>query len=559
MRRIHQRMEGVVYATDEAAARYFASSAWVESTLGDLLRDAARRHGDRQAFVSDERSVTFRELDERTESLAAGLLRLGFRPGDRALFQLGTTVETVEALLACFKAGIVPVCSVPQYREIEMGQLAALSGAVGHFVQVDFSNFDIVAFAKNLAQSHPAIVHRILVRGGSAADGTLFEELGRDITLETARAELAEVRVGCEDVLSFQLSGGTTGVPKVIPRFHAEYIGHARDCARRFGYATDRGASIWNLPLIHNAGQLYILVPCLIFGRTIHLQPRVDVPAFCAAIEKHRITHAASIGPLAPQLIAYPDVKRHDFSSIEVFVTMTRADSLEQLLGVPAVSLYGITEGLLLGLHPSDPVEARHRTNGRSGCADDEIQVLEPDSEREVPLGTMGELCFRGPSSLRAYYGAERETRATLTSGGFVRTSDMVIAREIDGHHYYVFQGRLRDNINRGGEKYGCEEVEALVSRHPAIADAKIVAMPDPVYGEKGCAFVIPRSGAAMPDVRELAAFLVRQGLAKFKCPERIEVVAEFPVTRVGKLDKPALKRRIAEQLERERAAGDPP
>jgi non-ribosomal peptide synthetase component E (peptide arylation enzyme) len=557
MRRIHQRIDGVVYANDEAAARYFASGSWFESTLGDLLRDAARRHGDRLAFVSDERSVTFRELDERTERIAAGLLRLGFRPGNRALFQLGTTVETVEALLACFKAGIVPVCSVPQYREIEMGQLAALSDAVGHFVQVDFSAFDMVTFAKTLARNHPALVHRILVRGGSAADGTLFEDLGRGIPLEAARAQVADVRIGCEDVLSFQLSGGTTGVPKIIPRFHAEYIGHARDCARRFGYATDRGASIWNLPLIHNAGQLYVLVPCLVFGRTVHLHPRVDIPAFCAAIEKHRITHAASIGPLAPQLIAYPELARHDFSSIELFVTMTRADSLEQILGVPAVNLYGITEGLLLGLHPSDPVEARHRTNGRSCSADDEIRVLEPDSEREVPLGTIGELCFRGPSSLRAYYGAERETRAALTSECLVRTGDMVIAREIEGERYYVFQGRLRDNINRGGEKYGCEEVEALVSRHPAIADAKIVAMPDPVYGEKGCAFVIPRSNSAVPNVRDLAAFLVQQGLAKFKCPERIEIVAEFPVTRVGKLDKPALKRRIAEQLDRERA-GDP-
>lgn len=558
MRKIQQRLPGVAYASDDAAARYFASGSWVDSTIGDLVREAARRWGDKPALVAPDRSVTFRELDERTERIAAALLRLGLRPGDRALFQLGTTIETAEALFACFKAGIVPVCSVPQYREIEMGQLADLSGAVAHFVQVDFSAFDIVGFSRSLAQQHPTLVRRILVRGGNAAVGTLFDSLGTDIALDEARRTVAEIALGSEDVLSFQLSGGTTGVPKIIPRFHAEYIGHARDCARRFGYASSEGASIWNLPLVHNAGQLYVLVPCVLFGRTLYLQPKVDIPLFCEWIERFRITHAASIGPVAPQLMAYPDIARHDLSSLQVFVTMNRADNLERLIRAPAVNLFGITEGLLLGSHPTDPVAARHGTNGRSGCADDEIRLLEPGTEHEVPLGEMGELCFRGPSSLKGYFGAAEATREALTSDGFCRSADMFVAQDIEGQRYYTFQGRLRDNINRGGEKFGCEEVEMLISRHPAVADAKLVAMPDPLYGEKACAFLIARPGQQAPDVRSLAQFLVAQGLAKFKCPERIEVLAEFPVTRVGKVDKPALRRWIAEQLAREQNAGQP-
>ena len=116
---------------------------------------------------------------------------------------------------------------------------------------------------------------------------------------DIGRALLAEVKIGSEDVLSFQLSGGTTGVPKIIPRFHAEYIGHSRDCAARFGYATSDGSSIWNLPLVHNAGQLYMLLPCVLFGRTIYLQSRIDIPKFCGWIERYKITHAASIGPVA--------------------------------------------------------------------------------------------------------------------------------------------------------------------------------------------------------------------------------------------------------------------
>ena len=168
--------------------------------------------------------------------------------------------------------------------------------------------------------------------------------------------------------------------------------------------------------------------------------------------------------------------------------------------------------------------------------------------------GEAGELCFRGPSSLRDYFRAPEATAQTLTPDGFVRTGDMVTQRLIDGVRCFAFEGRLRDNINRGGEKIGCEEVEAYVSHNPAVADAKLVAMPDALYGEKACVYLILRTGHAAPTVRQLADFLVTQGLAKFKCPERIEIVEEFPVTRVGKVDKAALRRDVAARISAEHA-----
>ena len=278
---------------------------------------------------------------------------------------------------------------------------------------------------------------------------------------------------------------------------------------------------------------------------------RVDIPLMLDLIERHRVTHALSIGPVAPKLLAYDGVARHDLSSLKLFATMSRADKLERHIGVPCGNLFGITEGLLLGTPGDAPVAARHQTQGMTGCRFTEIRLLEPDSETPVAAGSMGELCFRGPSSLRGYF---RNDQATFTSDGFVRTGDMMTAHTIDGTTYYAFEGRLRDNVNRGGEKIGCEEVEAFASRHPAIADAKLVAMPDEFYGEKGCLFVVVRPDAKAPTVKELADFLVGQGLAKFKCPERIESIDEFPVTRVGKIDKPALKRSIAEMLAKEAA-----
>jgi non-ribosomal peptide synthetase component E (peptide arylation enzyme) len=287
-------------------------------------------------------------------------------------------------------------------------------------------------------------------------------------------------------------------------------------------------------------------------GVPVVLMSKVDIPRMLDLIGEHRVTHALSIGPIAPQLLAYRDIARHDLSSLRLFSTMSRADTLEAHLGVPCSNLYGITEGLLLGSPADASEQARHRTQGCSGCDDDEIRLLEPASEQPVPQGQAGELCFRGPSSLTGYFANAQANAESFTSDGFYRTGDMVTAHRVDGVLHYAFEGRLRDNVNRGGEKIGCEEVEGHASQHPAVADAKLVAMPDPFYGEKGCIFIIPRPGMAAPDVQALGRFLVERGLAKYKCPERVEVVAEFPLTRVGKVDKPAMKQRIAALLQQE-------
>ena len=331
----------------------------------------------------------------------------------------------------------------------------------------------------------------------------------------------------------------------------APALGHSAACLRQYGMTKD-SRLIWTLPIIHNAGQLYAMVSVVLTGMTTVLMPKVDIWRMLELPEEQRVTHAISIGPVSPQIIAYPGTRKHDLSSLRLFATMSRADSLEAHIGVPCTNLYGTTEGLLLCNPPEAPAAARHGTQGASGCALDELRLLDPDSERPVALGEMGELCFRGPSSLRGHFGAPEATGTAFTSDGFFRTGDMMTASVTEGHTYYAFQGRLRDNINRGGEEIGCEEVEAFVSQHLAVADAKLVAMPDPIFGEKGCIFIVPRSQRTAPTLPDLVQFLTEKGLAKFKCPERIEVVATFPVTRVGKVDKPALKAAVAEALQRE-------
>lgn len=542
-------IEGVAYLSAADAARYRKGGAWLESTAGDLLRAAARRMPDKAVLVSHEVRLTYREFDELTERLGAALIELGLRPGDRALFQMGTVAETAVALFACFKAGIVPLCSLPQYREIEMNELARRSEARAWFVQADFSAFDLPGFARKLAQGFAAIEHLIAARARAPLEGWHgFEQLIESQPLTRARERLAEVSIGLEDVLCFQLSGGTTGVPKIIPRFHAEYLGQARDWALRNAMDAN-SVALYALPLIHNAGQVAMLVPALVMGGTMVLMARMEPKGFFDWVERERVTHSLSIGPIAAQMLDYKDVDRHDLSSLKLLMSFNRSDALERHVKVPCVNIFGITEGLLMSSAPDWPHEARFGGVGAPVSDLDEVRLLEPGTERDAAPGRPGELCFRGPSSTRGYFRMPEVNKASFTSDGFFRTGDLMLAQRVGARTCYAFEGRMKDNIDRGGEKFGAEEVENVIARHPDIADVKVVAMPDRLLGEKACAYLIMRPGRALPSVRALGDFLVAQGLAKFKLPERVEAIDAFPVTRVGKVDKAAMRKLIADKL----------
>src|SRR3990172_3652546 len=550
MREVRFKIEGFTSLTAAAAGRCRAAGAWVESTAGDVLRAMARGVPKKWALVSQERRMSYAEFDAASERLGAALLGLGLVPGDRALFQMGTVIETAIALFGCFKAGVVPVCSLPQYRDIEMGELARRSEAKAWFVQADFSAFDLAGFAVKRAAGFPEIREIIVARGAPGGGTPVIDAQ----SLEAARAKLANVSIGIEDVLTFQLSGGTTGVPKIIPRFHGEYMGQARDWARRNGMDANLVA-FYALPLIHNAGQVASLFPAVLLPLTVILMQRMDPGTFFDWVGGERVTHSLNIGPAAAQILDYADVIRHDLSSIKLLTSFNRSDVLERHLKVPWANIFGITEGVLMCSERDAPREARFGTVGRPVSEYDEIRLLEPGTERDVPFGQAGELCFRGPSTTRGYFRMPEVNRASFTSDGFFRTGDVMKAHRIGDRVCYSFEGRMKDNIDRGGEKFGAEEVENVIARHPDVADVKVVAMPDRMFGEKACAYLIMRPGRALLSVKQLGDFLVAQGLAKFKLPERIECIEAFPVTRVGKVDKAALRKMVADKLAGAQAA----
>lgn len=547
--RPHHPIDGVAYPEPGRARAWLDAGAWLPLTVGEAFARSVRERPDATAIVDDNDRVSYAELDRRTAATARHLLASGLQPGDRVLVQLGIGTTAVVALLGLLRAGLVPVCAVPQYREYEMGALADLSGARAHIVEVGAASIDLVELGRTLRRDRPTLEHLIVAGAPAPADAIPLEP--------AAQADADETPLpapGPADVVTFQLSGGTTGTPKIIPRFHGEYLGYANVWSDWIELRPE-DVLLWSLPVSHNAGMLLFLMPALLRGATLVLQGRFQAETFLATVARERVTVSGSVGPIAPRLLDFERPGDFDLSSLRLFITLNRAADIEQHLGVSTTQMFGITEGIVLLSPLGAAAEMRHGTVGVPISAHDEIRVLIPGEEVDAAEGEIGELCFRGSSVLPAYYGNPEATAAAFTTDGFFRSGDLVRGQRIDGQLCFSFEGRNKDNIDRGGEKFGTEEIEALLAGHPAIQEARVVGMPDRYMGERVCAFVIPRAGETVPSVAETGEFLLARGLAKFKLPERIEPVAEMPVTGVGKLDRAALRGQIAETLASEETA----
>ncbi len=540
-------IDGVRFRPSTEVETYFANGSWVRATAGDLLRAAGHDVPEKTAVIGDDGTLSFGELDRRSESVAAALIESGLRPGDRALFQVGSNSAIFIALYGCFKAGVVPVCSLPQFREIEIGQLAERTRPAAYVVQADVHpSFDQAAFARRMQAAHG--IRQLIIVNGLAQPGEYeLDAMSERFDVAAARAIVAPWDPNPEDLIQLQLSGGSTGLPKVIPKFHGEYLASTKALGDRFGVGED-DVMLWALPLIHNAGMLYVIMPACVFRRTAVVQSRFEIRSFLAAIGTHRVTFSGSIGPIAARILEIDDIANYDLSSLRQFFALNQADAVQAHTGVPASNMFGITEGMYCVSALTDPISARHDTVGYPIDAANEIRLVSENGE-EVPTGAVGELTFRGPHILTGYFNDPAADAACFTPDGWFKTGDLMFATELEGTLRYAFAGRLKDNINRGGEKFGAEEVETLIARHPAIADARVVAMPDKHLGERACAYLILLPGKSAPKLGELGEFLLAFGLAKYKLPERLEIMDEFPLTRVGKVDKAALRAMIAGKL----------
>lgn len=509
---------------EDVAARYRERGYWTGETFPALLDRVAAEFGGREAVVGtgldgSPLRLTYAELRDRALRLASGLHGLGIRHGERVVVQCGNSPEFAVLAFALFRVGAIPVFALPAHRHAEIGHFCAQSDAVGYF-----HSGDDTETAAAVSGQVPLV--RDIASLGELPDGPLPEP------------------PVASDVALFQLSGGSTGLPKLIPRTHDDYAYSVRASADICGLSPET-VYLCVLPAAHNfalssPGVLGVLHA----GGTVVLAPDGSPDTAFPLIAAERVTMAALVPPLAQVWLRAARSSTADLSTLDLVqvggarLAPPVAQRIQPELGARLQQVFGMAEGLVCYTRDDDPPELVHITQGRPICdADDEVRVVDGE-DRDVPPGEEGHLLTRGPYTIRGYFNAEAHNRTAFTTDGFYRTGDLV--RRLESRHLVV-TGRAKDQINRGGEKIAAAEVEQVLLTHEDVADAAVVSIPDEHLGERSCAYVVARD-ALPPKGSLLRAHVRRAGLAAFKVPDKVVFVAALPRTAVGKVDKKALR-----------------
>jgi len=545
-------IEGCTPWPQELVSHYVQSGCWEPRSLANVLEDRAQEHPQR-VFLSDRAGkLTYGQVNRLADRVAIELIHWGLQPRDIVLLQLPNVREFVVVFFALHKIGIVPVMCLPAHRHSELTHFAQLTGAKAHFFMPGFRGFDFLGMAREVQTGAPTLELLIATGQGTEPGVNYLAPLMEPLSAaDEGGSTLARYGADPFDAAFMLLSGGTTGVPKLIPRTHADYLYNARMCAQALHWGSDT-VYIVALPAAHNfALGAPGIVATLTVGGSVSLCSSTDPDEVFGAIERDRGTFLPAAPALIIALLNSPQRSRYDLGSLlQVCVGGQRMlpelfDRVRAAFGRAAVlHAFGMAEGLTNLTRPDDSPEAQRETQGRPVSPEDQIRIVDEEGI-DVPAGAVGELITRGPYTIRGYYRAEEHNRNAFTPAGFYRTGDLV---RLHPSGNLIVEGRKKDLINRGGEKISAEEIENLILSHESVHMVAVVAMPDPVMGERGCAFVILKKGASLT-LAQLNEFLTGRKIAKFKLPERLEVVDSFPVTVMGKISKKALREQIASKL----------
>lgn len=521
----------------DLVARYRAAGHWRGDTFPAMLRERAARFAERTAIVGGDARWTYAELARRAEAIAAGLLARGLQPGERVVVQLGNIPAFYAVVFGLFRAGLVPVYALPAHRSTEIAHFVKKAQASAYVVADRYDGFDHRPLAREILAMDLGLREVIVV--GDAQEFTALDSLAGD------PAGLPRQDPDPQSVAFLQISGGSTGLSKLIPRTHDDYIYSFRASNAICGITQD-SVYLVALPAAHNfpmssPGALGVLYA----GGTVVLSPSPSPDQAFALIERERVTDLGLVPPLALLWAQAAATTPHDLSSLRVLqvggAKLTPEAARRVVAGLPVKlqQVFGMAEGLVNYTRLDDDEDTILTTQGRPISPDDEVLVVD-DAGQPVPDGSVGYLLTRGPYTIRGYHNDEAANARSFTADGFYRTGDMVL-RKPGG--YLVVQGRAHDHINRAGEKISAEEVEDHLLAHPQVFDVAVVSIPDTYLGERICAFVIPHGEKPRPP--EIKAWMRGRGVAAFKIPDQIVFVPAFDQTAVGKTSRKELRARL--------------
>lgn len=539
-------LDGIVQYPPEFVEKYIEKGYWQGQTLSEFFIECAEKYSQNIALVCGDREFSYAELQQRIDEFAVYLSKQGYQLGDSVVIQLPNIAEFFIAYFGALRIGMRPIMSLPAHRHSEVSHFIGQTNAKLYICADKYMGFDYRQLAHECLKRCKSLQHVIVV--GDAGDFDAWPETNKFQMQRVVTPQLT-----ARHVAFFQLSGGSTGTPKLIPRTHDDYLYSVRASAE-ICELNQQAKMLMVLPVAHNfsmssAGSLGLFYA----GGTLVLSQDPSASSCFALIKQHEISHVALVPALAASWVeAVQKGQENIFARLAVLQVggARLADALaHQLIEQYQCRLqqvFGMAEGLVNYTRYDDDIEQIISTQGSRISTDDEIKVVD-DDDQELLIGEVGHLLTRGPYTIRGYYNAPEHNRNAFTVDGFYRTGDLV---RINAAGNIIVEGRSKDQINRGGEKIATEEVEQVLNQHPQVIQSALVSMPDPMLGEKSCAYIQWRLDGQDPSQTRLSMqlrqYVQHYGLATYKIPDRIEFIEDMPYTALGKIDKKALRQRLA-------------
>jgi 2,3-dihydroxybenzoate-AMP ligase/mycobactin salicyl-AMP ligase len=550
MRSMTKLLDGFTPYRTEDAEKYKRLGWWGDETFGDILDRAAGRYPGKEAFVDGTSRLTFAQARDRVNRLAISLMNRGVAPTERVLVQLPNWNEFVYVYFALQKIGAIDVLLIDRYRPYEINHLIRLTGATTWVLPWKYRKTDYLPIIREVLKENPQMKNIILAKGGDQSDFVSLEALIENAELtEKNLSTLVQRRPDPMQVAHMGPTGGTTGLPKVVPRTHNDLICSSEHAARAWEMDA-RDICLLVGPIGHDLTFTKgFLGSVLTFGKTVFLDS-TDLDDICRTIEKEKVTALVWVPTLARRLVGFEGLVNYDLSTLKKMHCGGGA-SLPDLikdvkgrLGCAFFNGYGGTEGQTTLTRSDDPLENLYTTVGKPTCPYDSYKVVDRDG-KELPANTPGELLIKGPGVFTGYYKNPEENEKMFDKAGYFKTGDVA---KMDGNGNVTLVGRIKEMINRGGESISAVEVEKLISDHPDVVLVAVVPMPDPEMGERVCAYIQPRPGARL-HFDDILSFLKERKASVLHFPERVEFIDAMPFTKAEKIDKMALVKDIEKKI----------
>ena len=516
------------------------------TTIPGLLATTVARHGDRPAVVDGDRRLSYAELAARARDFAGALVASGVEAGDQVALWAPNSPEWIVAVLGLFQAGAVLVPVNTRFKGVEAADILARSRARALVTVTDFLGTDYLALLEAAEAKLPELATVVVAQGPAPEDTEPWDGfLARATDACRAEAERRGGDVTAHYPSDILFTSGTTGTPKGVVMTHGRTVGVATDWVAMTGLGPDDRYLMVN-PYFHMFGLKAGILASVAAGATMYPEPVFDADRALARVAAERITVLPGAPTLYQSLLDHPDRDRHDLSSLRVAVTGAADIPVELIRRVGAelpfsliVTGYGLTEaGTASATSPDDDPETIATTVGRARPGF-EIRIVE--GERDLSPGETGEILLRGPSVMAGYLDDPAATAATLSPDGWLRTGDLGV---VDERGCLRIVGRSKDMFIVGGFNAYPAEIENHLLRHPDVAQAAVIGIPDDRLGEVGMAFVVTRSGAT--DGGDEIMAWCRDQMANYKVPRAIEILSELPVNATGKVVKDELRARAA-------------